>query len=50
MASAQTYVRLGIGLLWQCAVVTVREVRDRRAKPGRLCYPCHQCRRFVLGS
>mgnify|MGYP003471223507 FL=1 len=40
MASAQTYVRLSIGLLRQCAVVAVTEVWDRRAKPGRLCYPC----------
>ncbi len=53
MASVQSYARRGVCPLEQWAVVGVTEVRDRRAKPERLCYPCLPvqlcCRHFVLG-
>jgi hypothetical protein len=40
MASVQTAVRPGLCLLQQQAVVALTEVWARRAKPGRLWYPC----------
>lgn len=40
MASVQIYARRGVCPLEQWAAVGVTEVRYRRAKPERLCYPC----------